>query len=190
MKALALAAAFLLLASLMIGGAARAEQIFNEAIYTSMAGPTESIPAGTKITIQNWQQYRRFMSMGLQAIMSQQYFWKVPANAVIEVGPTIKIGLPKKYRDDTEKYHNQVKLVPEGEGYSISGRISTPKIRWPASSSYTTTITTTFPTVSSAKRDRKMARDGLPSTAIRTRPTAMSMKSTSSSNTSAIPGWE
>jgi len=124
MKALALAAAFLLLASLMIGGRARAEQMFNEATYTSMAGPTESIPAGTKITIQNWQQYRRFMSMGLQAIMSQQYFWKVPASAVIEVGPTIKIGLPKKYRDDTEKYHNQVKLVPEGEGYSISGYVA------------------------------------------------------------------
>jgi hypothetical protein len=124
MKTLALSAAAFLLLALTMAGTARAQQTYNEASYTSMAGPTESIPVGTRITIENWQKYRRFMSVGLQAIMSQRYFWKVPADAVLEVGPTIKIGLPRKYRDDTEKYHNQVRLVAQGQGYTIKGYVA------------------------------------------------------------------
>jgi hypothetical protein len=42
----------------------------------------------------------------------------------LEVGPTVKIGLPRKFREDTEKYHNQVKLVPAGDGYSVSGYVA------------------------------------------------------------------
>src|SRR5690242_6141300 len=100
MKSLALTAA-LFLALAMTIETARAQQSYDERLYTSMAGTSESVPAGTRITIQNWQKYKGFMSAGLRAIMSQQYFWKVPAEAALEVGPAIKIGLPRKYREDT-----------------------------------------------------------------------------------------
>jgi guanyl-specific ribonuclease Sa len=141
MKAMAVAAAFLLLALLTMGGTAGAQQAYDASTYTSMAEPTESIPVGTKITIQNWQKYQRFMSAGLQSIMSQKYFWKVPAEAVLDVGPTVKIGFPQKYREDTEKFHNQVKLVPQASGgYSVSGYVAgqpfpqlISRIAWPAS---------------------------------------------------------
>ncbi|HKD66958.1 MAG TPA: DUF1329 domain-containing protein [Candidatus Binataceae bacterium] len=117
--------ALLLLMLLTIGGRAGAEQSYDPSNYTSMADPGESIAPGTKITIGNWQQYQRFMSVGLRSIISQKYFWKVPADAVLEVSPTVKIGLPRKYREDTEKYHNQVKLVPQGSGgYSIAGYVA------------------------------------------------------------------
>jgi hypothetical protein len=43
---------------------------------------------------------------------------------VLEVAPTVKIGLPRKYREDTEKYHNQTKLVQKGEGYTVSGYVA------------------------------------------------------------------
>jgi hypothetical protein len=114
-----------LLALLILPHTGRAEQAYDESAYTSLAESPESIPAGTVINVKNWQKYKRFMSVGLQSIMSQQYFWKVPAESAMEVAPTVKIGLPRKYEDDTEKYSSQVKLVPEGNGgYTISGYVA------------------------------------------------------------------
>jgi hypothetical protein len=124
MKAMLLAAAFSLVALLTSGGTARADQPYDPSTYTSMGEATDSIPVGTRITIQNWQNYEKFMSLGLRSLMSQKYFWKVPADAVLEVAPTVKIGLPRKYREDTEKYHNQTKLVQKGEGYTVSGYVA------------------------------------------------------------------
>jgi hypothetical protein len=124
MKVSAFAAAWLLLALVAMGGTVRADQPYDPSVYTSMGEPTDSIPVGTRITIQNWQNYQKFMSLGLRSLMSQKYFWKVPAEAVLEVAPTVKIGLPRKYREDTEKYHNQTKLVQKGEGYTVSGYVA------------------------------------------------------------------
>jgi Protein of unknown function (DUF1329) len=124
MKVTAVVAESLFLALLLLGGMAGAQQTYDGSFYASMGGWNESIPVGTKITTGNWQQYQRFMSRGMRSIMSQQYFWKVPPDAVLEVAPTVKIGFPRKYRDDTEKYHNQVKLVPQGEGYTIAGYVA------------------------------------------------------------------
>jgi Protein of unknown function (DUF1329) len=64
------------------------------------------------------------MSLGMRSLLSQKYFWKIPPEAVLEVAPTVKIGLPRKFREDTEKYHNQVKLVRSGDGYSVSGYVA------------------------------------------------------------------
>ena len=86
------------------------------------ANSPDTIPVGTKITTANWQQYRKFMPISLQAFMSGKYFWKLGSDPgdYIEVGPTIPMQLPTKYVADTEKYFGQAQLVklPSG-GYNI-----------------------------------------------------------------------
>ena len=59
--------------------AARAQFKFDPANYTAMAdaGSGASIPPGTRITLGNWQQYRRFMPMGFVAAYSQRYGFKI-----------------------------------------------------------------------------------------------------------------
>jgi hypothetical protein len=84
-----------------------------------------SIDAVTTITLQHWQKYRQFMSDGLIALFEGKQFWRLPGDVRIEVGPTISIPLPKKYRSDTARYSNQVRLVrtPTG-GYVPAGYIA------------------------------------------------------------------
>jgi hypothetical protein len=69
-----------------------------------------TIPVGTMVTTANWEQYKDYMSDGLQAMFGGKYFWKVPPQAVVEVGPTVRIPLPPVYLEQTEKYASQVKL--------------------------------------------------------------------------------
>src|SRR5579875_210479 len=87
---------------------------------------SDPIPLGTKITTANWEQYKQFMPDGMQALWSGKYFWKIPAKAVLEVGPTVKIGVPTSYQNDTEKYGGQAKLVPVPStgGYKLQGYVS------------------------------------------------------------------
>lgn len=94
--------------------------------FTSLApaDTPDTIAPGTKITADNWQQYKRFIPVGLQLMLSGRYFWKLPATQdfAIEVGPTTSIPLPKHYKEDTEKYHGQAQLVPaDTGGYLIKG---------------------------------------------------------------------
>jgi hypothetical protein len=102
-----------------------AQTVLDETKYASLAGPSETIPAGTKISLSNWEQYKRFMSFGLQTLFSGKYYWKIPPEAVLEVAPTVAIGLPKKYREDTERYSRQCKLrkLTDG-GYTIDGYVA------------------------------------------------------------------
>ena len=74
---------------------------------------TNTPPLGTKITSTNWQQYRQFLPIGIQAFLSGRYFWRIGSgpDSYIEVGPTIKTALPTKYLADTEKYAGQAQLV-------------------------------------------------------------------------------
>lgn len=82
----------------------------------------DSIAPGTSITMQNWQQYQQFMPDGMAAFFQGKYFWKMPADVRMEVGPTVIHPLPKTYMEATEKYSGQVKLVdlPDG-GLTLSG---------------------------------------------------------------------
>ncbi len=75
-----------------------------------------TIPTGTKITPQNWQQYKQFMPLGMQKLFAGSYPWKMPSDAVMEIMATQPIHLPAKYLQDTEKYAGQVKLncLPDG----------------------------------------------------------------------------
>ncbi len=81
-----------------------------------------TIPPGTTITMSNWQQFRDFMPDGMVALFEGKYFWKMPADIQMNVGPTIINPLPKGYLDATEQFSGQVKLVPLPDGgLTISG---------------------------------------------------------------------
>ncbi len=77
------------------------------------ANSSETIAPGTKINTANWQQYRNFMPISLQAFMSGNYFWKMGTGPeyYLEVAPTLPTPLPTKYLADTEKYAGQAQLV-------------------------------------------------------------------------------
>src|SRR5579875_336930 len=89
------------------------------------ADSPDTIPPGTNITKQNWQQYKHFMPVGMQALWQQKFYWKLPDDAVMETRATQSIPLPKKYQQDTEKYSGQVKLVPTGDGgYNLENYVA------------------------------------------------------------------
>jgi len=83
------------------------------------------IPPGTVITPQNWTQYKQYMPEGMQALFSGQYFWKMPADLQIVIGPTSHYPLPAAYLDDTRKYSHLVKIkdLPDG-GHYIDGYVA------------------------------------------------------------------
>jgi len=80
----------------------------------------DAIPPGTRITNQNWRQYQQFMSTGMQALFSGKYSWKMPDAAVIEVGPTIPVPLPKAYLRDTAAYSASVRLEQLSSGGTLA----------------------------------------------------------------------
>ena len=89
------------------------------ALAGAASGGEDAIAPGTRITNKNWQQYRRFMSAGMQALFSGKYSWKMPDAAVIVVGPTIPIPLPKIYLRDTAAYSGRAGLEQLSSGGSL-----------------------------------------------------------------------
>ncbi|HKD68051.1 MAG TPA: hypothetical protein VKB84_14495, partial [Candidatus Binataceae bacterium] len=83
LRRLAIGAAILAIATMpgLTVGSAAAQDLgtYSQALIDGMnpASSTETIPLGTKITQANWQKYRKFMPIGLQAFVSGQYFWKL-----------------------------------------------------------------------------------------------------------------
>jgi Protein of unknown function (DUF1329) len=71
---------------------------------------------GTVITTQNWMQYKDCFSDGVQVFWQGTYFWKMPDDVAIQVGPQHTFVLPKPYRDATEKYGGQTRLVKQADG--------------------------------------------------------------------------
>jgi hypothetical protein len=96
-RILALFSAALILAA--TGGAARA------------AGESSPPAPGTRITMQNWEQYKDYLPEGIQALFSGKYSWKLPPDAELDVSPTVNHPLPPPYIQATEKYSSQVQLV-------------------------------------------------------------------------------
>jgi hypothetical protein len=82
----------------------------------SAAAHDTAIAPGTRITLQNWQQYKQFMPLGMQKLFAGSYAWKMPSDAVMEIMATQSIHLPAKYLQDTEKYAGQVKLNRQSDG--------------------------------------------------------------------------
>src|SRR5579885_2623638 len=110
----------------MIAQTARSEMMFDLQHYRDLvdASSSQTIPPGTKITLQNWKQYKNFMPVWLQAAYSGDYHWHIGPGPefTINVGPTSNFPLPKKFLEDTEKYHGQVTLQKLGDGgYTMKG---------------------------------------------------------------------
>jgi len=93
-----------------------------EVAVATGAQTDDAIPLGTRITMQNWQNFKQFMPDGMVALFEGKYFWKMPADVSMEVGPTVNYPLPKNYLEATEKYSSPVKIVelPDG-GLTLTG---------------------------------------------------------------------
>src|SRR6185437_4985218 len=57
-----------------------------EAISGSAA--KSGIIPGTRITMSNWRQFEQFMPDGMVGLFQGSYWWKMPADVMMEVGPT------------------------------------------------------------------------------------------------------
>jgi hypothetical protein len=80
------------------------------------AGTWTGIAPGTAITIHNWQQYEQFMPDGMVALFEGKYFWKMPQDVELEVGPTVIHPLPRGYVAATEKHGGQTTLITLPDG--------------------------------------------------------------------------
>ena len=74
------------------------------------------LPVGTKITMQNWEKYKAFMPFGMTVLFEGKYYWKMPADVEIDVGPVHNGIVPKTFMEMTEKYsaQNEVEALPNG----------------------------------------------------------------------------
>jgi hypothetical protein len=93
-----------------------APPINSAAASLGLAAGQRIIPDGTVITMQNWRDYREFMPDGMAAFFEGKYFWKMPPDVQMPVGPTIIHPLPKGYMEATEKYSAQVKINQLADG--------------------------------------------------------------------------
>jgi hypothetical protein len=75
-----------------------------------------TIPPGTKITTQNWQQYKQYMPVGMIDFFQGTYFWKMPQDVEMDVGPTVIHPLSRSYQDASEKFGSQTRVVHESDG--------------------------------------------------------------------------
>jgi hypothetical protein len=114
---------------LWLWGSAGAQITYDVARYQALADAdsADTIPPGTKITVANWQQYKKFMPMWIQAAYSGAYKWHIGSEPAytMEVGPTHHFPLPKQFVEDTEKYGGQAQLVPlPTGGFSWKGYVA------------------------------------------------------------------
>lgn len=111
-------------------GALRAEQWdYSDARYEKLTpiDSTEAVPVGTRIELSNWKQYRNFLQIGIQALYSGDFLWKVGTDPDFArmVVPSVKMPMPYQYLQDTERYSGQVRLVhtPNG-GTTVKGYVA------------------------------------------------------------------
>ena len=114
--------------ALTLAAAATAHaQQFDRNAYNEMVDSSapDTISPGTRITRQNWIQYRRFMPTWLQVAFSGNLHFHIgdTPEYVIQVGPTGNYPMPKSMRQDSEKYAGQTQLVPDPQtgGFTWSG---------------------------------------------------------------------
>ena len=100
--------------------AAEGAFVWDEQNYKGMIDATapDTIPIGTQITVSNWQQYKRFLPVSIQAAMSGAYTFHATSDPVytLTVGPTTNLTPFRKWIEDGEKYSGQVSLVPAPTG--------------------------------------------------------------------------
>ncbi len=70
-----------------------------------------AIPPGTVINKTNWMQYKQFFSDGEVGLWEGKWFWKMPDDVQLNVGPTKVYPLPEPFVELTERYGDQTQLV-------------------------------------------------------------------------------
>jgi hypothetical protein len=85
------------------------------------ASPAETpeppaIAPGTVITKANWMQYQQFFSDGEIGLWQGKWFWKMPDDVRLEVGPTKIYPLPAPFIEASEKYGEQTRLAKGPDG--------------------------------------------------------------------------
>ena len=83
---------------------------------SAIEAPTPSVPPGITITKSNWTQYKQFFTTGEIGLWEGSWFWKMPDDVQINVGPTQVYPLPEPFIELSEKYGDQTRLVrlPDG----------------------------------------------------------------------------
>jgi len=81
------------------------------------AGPQGKVAPGTTITTHNWRQYQQYMPMGMQDLFDGRYFWKMPSQVEIRVGPTVIDPLPATYTE-AGKAGDRVRVVHLPNGHN------------------------------------------------------------------------
>jgi len=76
-----------------------------------------TIPAGTTITMRNWQQFKQYLPVGMIGFFEGSYFWKMPADVEMPVGPTVIHPLPRGYLEASEKYGGQTRVIHMPDGH-------------------------------------------------------------------------
>jgi hypothetical protein len=99
---------------------------YDPANYAALANPdAPDIPVGTEITAQNWQRYKQYMPLGVQALWAGTFPYHFDASNPdyhMVIGPTIPVRLPSHVIVDTEKYAGQTKLKRlSSGGYGVEG---------------------------------------------------------------------
>ncbi len=79
-------------------------------------GDNQTIPPGTKITKQNWRQYKQFFSDGEAYFWEGQGYWKMPDDVEMDVGQPHHFTLPAPFVEASEKYGSQTRLVKMPDG--------------------------------------------------------------------------
>src|SRR5579885_2541039 len=106
----------LLLGALLVASGAAWAQKFDRSAYDQLvdANSPDTIPPGTKITLQNWTQYKRFMLIWMQVAFSGKSHFHIadPPQYTLELHATGNYALPFDASATTEKYAGQTKLVP------------------------------------------------------------------------------
>ncbi len=116
--------------ALWVAGVAAAQIKFDPAAYKALADADSAvtIPAGTKITTANWQEYKQFMPLWMQAAYQGAYHWHVEAGKpeyTVDVAAATHYPLPAKFVENTAKHGGQVKLEQmESGGYKWSGYVA------------------------------------------------------------------
>ena len=120
MRRFGILATALLFSIAATAAAARAQITFDPQLYRQLADANSSatIAPATAITLQNWQQYKQFMPIWLQAAYSGKYHWHIGSGPefTIEVAPTAHYPVPAKMQENSEKYGSQTKLEPLPKG--------------------------------------------------------------------------
>ncbi len=81
------------------------------------ADSSSPVPPGTVINMSNWQQYKQYMTNGMQSLFAGTYHWKFPSDFEVVIEPTKTYPLgSRQYIENTEKYASQVRIVDLADG--------------------------------------------------------------------------